>query len=257
MEELKNPTAELYSPDSGKLITPAQAKEKYTAEKRFFCPYANCLDPERKLYLTHRGDLIYFSHYGNYEHEISPETLLHKLAIKYFEDLATFQIPHFKDDVNIHYPTQFLALDKSKTQTEYSLLKGIRPDVVIETCNGFQLAIEILVTHGVGDEKNKRIINHNLPTLEIDLSKFYLENKEQCKTEIDFIVGNLDRLYTRPPILYDGIKPLLTQFSRHLWEMLRCLVTSFLVNQTLSLFTFSFAMFRNFPKCKAECWRVK
>jgi len=48
-------------------------------------------------------------------------------------------------------------------------LDDIQPDVLVETDRG-EIALEVLVTHAVDDEKKQKLKNHKLPTLELDFS---------------------------------------------------------------------------------------
>jgi hypothetical protein len=189
MDEILNPIAEREMPDSGLYCIPSDAKNY--PNSHFYCIDENCNDPQRRLFLK-RSKLgrYFYSHYGNYQHEISPETLLHKLTIKSFEGLMEFELPSFKDDEGNYYPTQIFFIDPDRTVMEFRELQGIRPDVTITSLGGTQLAIEIFVTNRTKDKKIQRLEDHKLPTIEINLNDFYQTNRERCKTDIIFIKEN-------------------------------------------------------------------
>jgi len=195
MSEILNPIAERNEPDSGLYCTPEEAHK--LSNEKFFCIDENCKDPKRGLFLkkSNRGK-YFFSHYGNFQHEISPETLLHKLTIKSFEGLTEFELPSFKDDQGNFYPKQLFLIDPDKTILEFRELKGIRPDVTIVSTTGMQLAVEVFVTNQTKDQKVQRLSEHKLPTIELNLHDFYFKNKEQCKTDVPFIRDNAPKLVT-------------------------------------------------------------
>jgi hypothetical protein len=198
VSEILNPIAERVKPDSGLYCTPEEARD-YGTEK-FFCIDENCKDPNRGLFLKKsvKGK-YFFSHYGKYQHEISPETLLHKLTIKSFEGLTEFQLPSFKDDQGNFYSEQVFLIDPRKTIVEFRELKGIRPDVTLESTNGMKLAVEVFVTNRAKEQKVQRLNDHKLPTIELNLNDFYLRNREQCKTDIPFIKENAPLLIAELP----------------------------------------------------------
>lgn len=96
MSEFLNPIAELDKPDSGNIITPEEAY-KIKDTHNFFCPDFDCKDPKRVLIpAISVNNNYFFRHKGNYKHEIRPETLLHKSAIKWFEGGIEFEVPSCK-----------------------------------------------------------------------------------------------------------------------------------------------------------------
>ena len=188
-----NPVAERDFPDSCKLIEPEEAYQLRTQEK-FYCPDHDCKDSDRLLIAakSSRGN-YFFKHKPDCNHDISPETLLHKLAIKYFENRREFQVPEFEKS-NAYSQEKTLRLNPDHTQLEYRRLQRIIPDVRLKTDKNFEFAIEIVVTSDIDEEKKKLIEKFNLPTLRIDLSRFYRANQMQCKTDIEFINNHLDDL---------------------------------------------------------------
>lgn len=184
-----NPIAELNKPDSGELILPIQAFDKRDNSK-FFCPDYDCKDTERILTVkkSNKGN-YFFCHRPNCEHDIRPETLLHKLAIKWFIDKEQYEIP-FSNQIK----RQFIELDKSKTVCEFRQLQRIIPDVILSTFNDFLFAIEIVVTSDIDENKAKLINEFHLPTIRVNLSNFYNQNKNSCQTDFEFIQEHLPKL---------------------------------------------------------------
>ena len=189
-----NPIAEIETIDSGNIVTPDEARTLTT--NLFFCPDFDCKDPDRKLKLK-KSKLSnnFFSHLPKYEHDIRPETLLHKLAIKWFENKASFEIPGYSFSTT-RLKTQTLELDIKETILEYSQLKLVIPDVKLKTLSGFEFAIEIVVTNDVSDQKKRLIEQFNLPTLVIDLGEFYSSHPKECRVDKVFIQTHLDSLLT-------------------------------------------------------------
>lgn len=189
-EQFLNPVAELNEPDSGSMIKPAQAKSGDT----LFCPDSLCKDNERILILKHsKLGNPFFSHRPGFSHPIYPQTLLHKMAVKWFEGKTEFEIPA-GTSLNKTFKTEIWKLDPAQTQLEFRLYQSVIPDVVAQTTSGFKFAIEIVVTNDVSSEKSLLLKEHSLPTVSIDLTDFYNANKESCRTDIDFVNANLDSL---------------------------------------------------------------
>lgn len=198
MPDFLNPIAELNNPDSGKFITPENAHNMRTIDKeiKFYCPDASCLDNDRILF-PRKSSLgnYHFTHRKEFGHDIQPETLLHKLAIKWFEQKEEFELPSHNKLKN-----RIAKIDKNKTVLEYNSLDNIRPDVKIEIIDSSEIenvvAIEIVVTNGISEDKLTKVQDYRLQTIIIDLQEFYLNNKEKCRVDVDFIKENLDELLT-------------------------------------------------------------
>lgn len=195
MVEFLNPIAELEEPDSGKVVLADQAYELKDKIK-FYCPDYDCKDSNRILIVkkSNKGN-YFFSHKPECGHDIRPETLLHKLAIKWFLDKEEFELPLCKllgQEIKI----QKVKIDKSKTECEFRKLERIIPDVKLTTNQDFTFAIEIVVTNDINEIKAKLIKEFNLPTVRINLTNFYLENKDSCRGNFDFIQAKLPALLT-------------------------------------------------------------
>lgn len=189
MSDILNPLAELDRVDSGQYRTPEEAKRDH--DHKYFCPDPECLDETRRLiFKISNKDRPFFCHHPKFEHEIRPETLLHKLVIKAFERLDSFEIPAFRNAAGNYYGSQVISIDASKTAIEYREHRNIRPDVSITTSSGIEIAIEVFVTIKTKTEKIGKIKSLGLPAIEIDLSKFYFQYKERCKSDIAFIREN-------------------------------------------------------------------
>ena len=193
MADFLNPIAEIDNPDSGKVVLPLQAY-KLKDERKFYCPDYDCRDSERILIVKKSNkDNYFFSHRPECGHDIRPETLLHKLAIKWFVDKKEYELPSCKLEGRT-LNKQLVAIDTSKTICEFRRLERIIPDVRLTTIKGFHFAIEIVVTNDISESKQKLIKEFNLPTIRIDLTGFYKENKAKCQVDFDFIQENLSVL---------------------------------------------------------------
>ncbi len=195
MTNFINPIAERDEPDSGKLITPEDAY-KIRHDHKFFCPDHDCQDKERILTAKKSiNDNYFFSHRPRCEHDIKPETLLHKSAIKWFIDKDEYEIPSCRR-TNGEFKKQTIKLDRTKTECEFRKLKRIIPDVKLMTTSDFQFAIEIIVMNDISNEKSKLIEEFKLPTIRVDLNQFYHANKKECQTDYAFIQTRLQTLMT-------------------------------------------------------------
>lgn len=181
--ELRNPIAELYQPDSGVLVTPDEA----LGETHFYCPYPNCLDDQRRLFRK-KIDRYFFSHHADCEHAGVPETMLHKLAIRHFKELAEFRFPDLNGVPHV------VTLDPKETILEYNGLKNMKPDVRIVSTDGVEYLIEVFVTHETKGKKVEIIKGYQKPTIEIDLNNFYLSNLESCKNDLPFVRSRIPEL---------------------------------------------------------------
>lgn len=193
MHEFLNPVAELDKPDSGELVNPNVAYQ-LKEDHKFYCPDFDCKDSERILIIKKSSNgNPFFSHKPGFFHDINPETLLHKSAIKWFLAQTEFEIPSC-DLVGKRLEQQTVILDPTKTKPEFRKLEHIIPDVKLTTISNFEFAIEIVVTNDVSQTKSKRIHEFGLPTIRIDLQDFYKANKTECQINLDFIQRHLPGL---------------------------------------------------------------
>src|SRR5688572_3870888 len=192
MSEYLNPVAEIHKIDSGELVSPEQGL-KHT---QFFCPDYDCRDPDRILLLViSKNKNPFFRHRANFSHDIRPETLLHKSAIKWFVGKKSYEIPRHNSN-GFSFAKQQIDLDDSKTICEFRKLRLIIPDVKLCMVNGFEFAVEIVVTNDLSDEKKKLIHQFDLPVLRVDLSEFYKKHRNECRSDLDFINQHLSSLMT-------------------------------------------------------------
>lgn len=203
MTELLNPIAEIDAPDSGDIVSPSGARPLKN-EHKFYCPDHDCKDPDRILILAKsKLDKYFFKHKPDFKHEIRPETLLHKLAVKWFENRPNYELPK-----SGRIKQQTVELDSDKTRLEFRKLERIIPDVKLTTINGLTFAIEIVVTSDISSEKSKLIQEFNLPTVRVNLSAFYNLNQNQCRTDYDFVKENLDKLLSDITLKSWAIEPI-------------------------------------------------
>lgn len=190
-----NPIAEVDSPDSGWIVTPEDAIHLKEGHK-FYCPDFDCADKERVLFIKRstNGNL-FFSHRHGFGHNIRPETLLHKLAIKWFEGKSEFEIPSYTSQSK-KIGQQVVPLDLFETRLEYSQLKQHVPDVKLQTTDGFTFAVEIVVTNDVSSNKLEIIKQFGLPTIRIELTSFYEQYPQECRVNKEFIESRLTSLLT-------------------------------------------------------------
>ena len=132
------------------------------------------------------------------------ESDLHKYAKRLFEEKSSIFLPdiHYGDGlpdrVNYH-PTSKLGqvvpggkgksfiVEKAKLEETIHLPSGgtIRPDVLL-TIAGKQIAVEIVVSHDIDDEKHAGYVALKMSVLKIDLHGLILE--EMPKAELDELI---------------------------------------------------------------------
>lgn len=196
MKRYLNPIAELGFPDSGKIVEPQEAVLLKEEELSFYCPDIECKDSGRILLLkeSSKGN-SFFSHKPGFGHDIGPETLLHKLAIKWFQGRAQFEVPKYLRGGR-NFKSKIIDLDFNRTVLEYNKLVGIVPDVKLFTLGGEEFAIEIVVTSDITEEKKKKINSFGLPTIRINLGEFYKAHLNKCRGDVSFVENHLDELLT-------------------------------------------------------------
>ncbi len=136
----------------------------------------NCLCPSCKQPLNARnGGTIKehsFAHQPGSDCVKGVETVIHQLAKEII--LEEKKIPLF-DNENKPLEIQNVEVEKN--------LGDIQPDLYV-TLDGHPIAIEIYVTHPVDDEKYKKIEQHRLTTIEVNLSNVTSTLKEEIKQEL-------------------------------------------------------------------------
>ena len=182
--DLRNPYAERSFPDSGQRVLPEEAIYKLN----YYCPDPLCLDPNRRLFLKKR-QRYFFSHYKGYDHLYSGETLLHKLSIKYFQKLESFEAPSLNGNESF-----IIKIDTTQTKLEYNGFKNLRPDIKITSIEDDTYFIEIFVTHETKGKKLNELKEYNLPTIEIELNDFYYQHQEQCRINVEFVRNEVPTL---------------------------------------------------------------
>lgn len=188
LSPLRNPYALRNRSNSGDVILPEESDSKVD----YYCPECEGILRLRRS----KEDRPHFFHLNSNDHEYQPETLLHILAIKNIVELDEFELP----PVNICDTANTIRLDKSKTEAEFNWYRNKRPDVKLVTTEGKEYLIEVYVTHETRGEKLKLYIDKEKQTIEIDLSDFYREHQEKCKSDVEFVrneipdlVGDINR----------------------------------------------------------------
>jgi len=177
----------------------------------------------------------HFQHKSKVDCWNSYETTLHYLAKEIIEEEKFITVPDSRFrlfEKAYYYSHEVDSIELEIQQTKLNLHRveiekkegAIRPDII-----GFVgdkvCYIEIAVTHFIDDEKKKKIIKRNVPTLEIDLSKFNrLIKKDDLKkillTGIEnknwiYNPKNIDR-YRKAEKLMEPIKSFVNKNKRNL-----------------------------------------
>lgn len=113
----------------------------------------------------------HFAHHGGEACGGGPETVLHLLAKEAFRSNPKLYLPERRGldkkrivtKPGIEVATEFLRL-------QYTDPKTVVPDLYVRAL-GYDLFVEVAVTHFADDAKIERLREHKIPALEIDLSK--------------------------------------------------------------------------------------
>ncbi|TIT19134.1 MAG: DUF2384 domain-containing protein [Mesorhizobium sp.] len=134
-----------------------------------------CICPgcDRRLVARTKADKVvpHFAHYGP-ACGGAPETALHKLAKQIVADSLTLVVPK---RIAIHGAVERALpgatdIKLESARIEYNDPDGIVPDLYV-TVKGHELFVEMAVTHPCDEEKIRRIREHGIAAIEIDLSR--------------------------------------------------------------------------------------
>lgn len=138
---------------------------------------------------------------------IAQETTLHIMAKEILVKSKHIMLPQviLEDRFAFYTRNEYLMLESNKNDLYYQYRKyknmfkkidnvtvekyldNIKPDIVLEI-EGKKLLIEIAVTHFIDDKKKTKIINMNIPTIQIDLSSFRNTINEISRDELTKIL---------------------------------------------------------------------
>lgn len=135
----------------------------------------NCRCPECKEPLVARlgkegGRQAHFAHRSGSDCHGSVMTALHKLAEQIIAEEQAVMTPEYKS-----IDQQKLFFERVEVEQRVDR-KDLQPDLVGITPDGFRWFIEIKNTHGINEEKRRKIVESNISCLEIDVSEQKLEN---------------------------------------------------------------------------------
>lgn len=170
----------------------------------------NCICPscnKKMIAKMGKSNVHHFAHY-NKKCEKAIETLLHIFAKDVLNKYKKIRIPSITLEYRQDYTksSDFSLLDKMSLNklckkiveeqiVEFDEVKlekrfnDIIPDVVLYK-SGYPLIIEIAVTHFVNDNKQRKIQQNGISTIEIDMSKFDFYNYNKNELE-EFIIYDL------------------------------------------------------------------
>jgi len=158
----------------------------------------DCLCPNCGDKLIAKQRKIYEHHFAHESKEcdisIAQETSLHYMAKEILSDCKTIKLPkiNVKDKYAFYTIEQYKNINFSiiskdsliyhiDTYKETNIiidnvivekyLQNIKPDIIIEF-EGRKILIEIAVTHFIDEVKKQKIIELDIPTIEIDLSEY-------------------------------------------------------------------------------------
>ena len=171
------------------------------------CPYCNAkLEARKGKVRAH-----HFAHYDKDETSLCSESALHLAAKEILKEERKIALPSLKigDDINRKifevlpngYEFNYNNIEIEKNILVYGDV--IRPDVIVKNDKA-TLAIEILVSHAVDDEKKEKIKQASLTTIEIDLNNFDIQNKETLRNILLTNTSNKKWIYSNQAIYFEN-----------------------------------------------------
>lgn len=145
-----------------------------------FCPA--CRSP---LIARNHGKIKenHFAHQGDKNCIHGYQTQLHLLTKEIFKDIKEIQLPDINYEIEPMLEVTFkennkFVIESLKLENKIS---NVVPDILVRSINGFELIIEIKVTHGIDEIKFKKLKMLNMNCIEINLEDFALESIDQLK----------------------------------------------------------------------------
>jgi len=189
---MKNPVAELNKPDSLLIVKAASTENEYN-DIAYYCPDPRCLDPQRVLLLK-RSNLgnQYFSHRPGYDHDIHPKTLFHKMVVAEFRNMNRYVLPE-----GIRGKKK-IEIDWSRSTVGFNGLDGDQPDIKLVDKNGFECFIEPTINYPVNDKKLNTAVRLDIPLIELNLYRLFMESEEKNRDHFDFLVFHASEMANDP-----------------------------------------------------------
>lgn len=181
-------------------------------EKGLAC---NCVCPNCGAVLEARKGKIrvhHFAHYDKDETSFCSESALHLAAKEVLKEAREIALPALKISIDACRKEIEVLPDGHKfnydhVEIERSFLLDkelIRPDIVVYNSNDkATLAIEILVSHAVDEEKKQKIKLAKLTTIEIDLSVVDVRTKEELRSVLLSKINNKKWIFSNQAIYFE------------------------------------------------------
>jgi hypothetical protein len=168
-----------------------------------FCPHCG-----KPLVAKNKGT-IRDHHFAHYEENMcihGYESSLHLLAKDLFRDAKKIRIPSVESK---HIAQGLIIVDEEIANIQNVRLErrinDFVPDIILTFDDASQLAIEILVTHRVDDDKIAKIKKSGINTLEIDLSQYFHAITKEKLSDLLLESTNYKRwLFHREAEVYEG-----------------------------------------------------
>lgn len=151
-------------------------------------------------HLAAEDALDWESHHPELPPELRRESLLHREVKAILEQTGRLRVPGWNLQVDNGTGSGLRRQASAPEKTAYLLgarleqrLGRIIPDVVAQLREGGELLIEVTVTNHVTEERLARIREVNLPTLEIDMSRFggRITRKQLTDIVVDDVAGKV------------------------------------------------------------------
>ncbi len=208
------------------------------------CVCPSCHEP---LVAKNNGKIVshHFAHVSGESCVTGYQTSLHLLAKKIIQKNKKIFLPvvevnyfysvnrpdergNYKHGVVFHkmlHPASFFEGEIERIELEKH--EGdVIPDIVVYFSNGFQLYVEIYVSHKVDEDKRQRIIKRGVSCIEVDLSKEERLLSEEELTSLlydfDFMKNHCRWVYNRKKLLKEQhYRDFVARHGQYIWFKIR------------------------------------
>ena len=190
--------------DTGKIVSVDEV------EKGLAC---NCICPHCGATLEAKKGKVnvhHFAHYDKDDTSFCSESALHLAAKEVLKEERKIMLPSLRVGHN-HFevlPDKYIFRYNSIDVEKSVSVDGeiIRPDVIVYNENA-KLAIEILVSHAVDDEKKEKIKRAKLTTVEISLDIDDILNKETLRIFLISKISNKKWIFSNQKVYFEAKIP--------------------------------------------------
>jgi len=186
-------------PDTGKIVNINDDNVISRKKKKYKCLWTGYDVIPRKGEKNAWHFAYCNSEHNTLQHKNKNETQLHEEAKRIAAEIAmvNFQLPKYKLDKYTYQQETSIAFEKCEIEKGlYDIESNVIIPDIIAWYKGESFAIEIAATHFIDGDKEVKIRNHNLPTIEINVSSLLKKYRKGKLTEKDIYDCIRDSIHT-------------------------------------------------------------